>query len=132
MSIFALNKIESIDSKQRIDKLLMDEVCLFDEFEKEIQSNPQYLSELGSIYNYIEYVGNGNSVPQKHFKDITPKKEKVKEYEFKSNNLRVYAIKQENGKIIVMGGYKNSQKKDIIQFRSIKRQYLEFTKQNSR
>lgn len=38
---------------------------------------------------------------------------------------KIYAIKKENGKIIIFSGYKNRQKKDIRKFRSIKKRFLE-------
>lgn len=69
-------------------------------------------------------VANIRTLPDTKFKDVTPEKEKVKEYEFKEGNLRVYAIKKFGGKIIVIGGYKNRQKKDFRTFRSLKEQYL--------
>lgn len=58
-------------------------------------------------------------------RDITPEKESIKEYEFKTKNLRVYAIKTKDGKVIVLGGYKNRQKKDLKKFRSLKKRYLD-------
>ena len=77
------------------------------------------------FYTYLEYISNGKSLPAKHFKDITPDKEKVKEYEFKTKHLRIYTIKKKNGKIIILGGFKSNQKKDINKFRAIKKRYIE-------
>jgi len=125
MSKFALEKIKAIEGAQTFDKLLIDNECQFDNFEEGLKNNDKLLTELGKIYGYMEDVANGRSLPVNKFKDITPTKELVKEYEFKSKNLRVYAIKKENGKIIILGGYKNKQKKDIRKFRSIKRRFLE-------
>jgi putative component of toxin-antitoxin plasmid stabilization module len=49
----------------------------------------------------------------------------VKEYEIKTRNLRVYMIHEEkSGRIIVTGGKKTSQKKDIRHFRNLKASYL--------
>jgi hypothetical protein len=72
----------------------------------------------------MEFVANGISLPASKFKDITPKKQIVKEYEFKSRHLRLYAIKTSKGKIVVLCGYKNKQNRDIRTFRSIKKRYL--------
>ena len=69
-------------------------------------------------------VANNRTLPNTKFKDVTPKKEKVKEYEFKDGDLRVYGISTFGGKIIIMGGYNNRQKKDYRSFRSMKEQYL--------
>lgn len=129
MPNFALINIDTINGKQVFEKLVVDDVCPFDEFERSIESNKKYYNELGSIYNYMEQLANGASLPETKFKDITPRKETVKEYEFKSRNLRVYAIKKENGKIIIFAGKKNNQKKDLKRFRSLKSQFLNQEKQ---
>ena len=72
---------------------------------------------------------NKKTTPLEHKKnfheEIKLKQNQVKEYEFKSKHLRVYAIQQINGKIIVLGGFKNNQKEDINKFRSLKKQYLD-------
>lgn len=128
MSIFALKRIEAIDSKQTVDKLIINDKCQFDEFEDEILKHKKYKSQIGMIYAYLEYISNGETLPATHFKDITPENEKVKEYEFKTKHLRIYAIKKRNGKIIILGCYKNNQKKDISKFRAIKKRYLESVK----
>lgn len=125
MPNFALIKIDAISGKQVFEKLVVDKICLFDEFENSISSSNKYKNELSSIYNYMEQLANGASLPNTKFKDITPDKEKVKEYEFRSKNLRVYAIKKDNGKIVILGGKKSYQLKDLRKFRSLKKQYLE-------
>ena len=94
-------------------------------FEQEIkQKHDRYLTELQMILLYIEYAANGQSLGETKFRDLTPVGESVKEYEFKSKHLRVYAIKKPNGKIIVLGGLKTTQKADFRRFRSLKAQYL--------
>ncbi len=125
MAKFALKKIASIKGKQIFEKLVIDGKCQFDEFEEAVTKNPKYKSELASIYLYMERVADGEGLPKTKFRDITPQKEEIKEYEFKSNNLRVYAIKFKNGKIIILGGTKNRQKKDLRKFRGIKKRYID-------
>jgi len=123
MSIFALKELDVIKGKQKFFKLLKDGVCEFDEFEIEARIN--YYSQMTRIYALMNKVANLETLTMKQFKDITPKKEKVKEYEFKTKNLRVYVIHEsDTGKIIICGGYKNSQNKDITHFREVKKQYL--------
>ncbi len=125
MAKYTLNPLEEIDGKQDIYKMQIDDRCLFDDFEEEIEYRGQYEDELYSIFSLIEDVANNKLLPKTKFRDITiSKKETVKEYEFKSKHLRVYAIKAPNGKIIIMGGYKNSQQKDIKKFRKIKSNYI--------
>ena len=44
------------------------------------------------MLTYIEYIVNNKTVPKNKFKDITPQKELIKEYEFKSKHLRISEI----------------------------------------
>ncbi|HKK59727.1 MAG TPA: hypothetical protein VJ937_09625 [Salinivirga sp.] len=124
MTRYSLHKIDAIEGKQQFYKLGIDNKCQFDEYEEEIENNGQYEEELASIYANMEDVANNKLLPNTKFKDITKGKSKVKEYEFKTKHLRVYAIKHPDGKLIIFGGYKNQQKKDIRKFRSIKNAYL--------
>lgn len=125
MTKFALKSLSSIVGKQEIDLLIENDICYFEEFEDEIKErHKKYDNELGSLLQTLERLSNGKSLPNEKFKDITPEKELVKEYEIKTRHLRVYLIKKTDGKIIVLGGYKNRQKKDIRKFRSIKSRYL--------
>nr|WP_302828664.1 hypothetical protein [uncultured Bacteroides sp.] len=123
MSKFALEKIELIKGRQTFNKLLVDGKAPFDSFTEELEE--QYESELGSIYYRMEAVANLQSLPKDKFRELKGGKGDVKEYEFKSKHLRVYAIHQKDGKIVVMGGYKNSQDKDITTFRALKKQYID-------
>lgn len=127
MAIFALRKVEAIKAKQEIDELVIDGIGQLEAFEQEIKdTHNRYQTELEMLFLYMDYVANGRSLNQTKFKDITPRGEQVKEYEFKSKHLRVYAIKKPSGKIIVLGGLKTTQKTDIRRFRSLKAQYLTF------
>ena len=124
MSKFALKDIESINGKQTFNQLEVNGQKQLDNLEADL-SDTTYISEFKTLLTYMEYTANNKTLPQTKFKDITPKKQQVKEYEFKSKHLRVYAIQQVNGKIIVLGGFKNNQKEDIKKFRSLKKQYLD-------
>jgi hypothetical protein len=68
---------------------------------------------------------NMQSLGDTKFRDVTPDGELVKEYEIKYQDLRAFAIKVPNGKLVLLGGYKNNQKSDFSRFRSIKKHYLE-------
>lgn len=125
MPTFALKKVESIQAKQELDELVVDGVGQLAAFEELLTSNHKhYLSEFRTMLSYIEYVANGNSLPDTRFKDVTPAGVVIKEYEFKSKHLRLYAIKQLNGKVIILGGLKTKQTEDFKRFRSLKKQYL--------
>lgn len=126
MSIFALKKIEAIDGKQEFFEIIIDGKSQYEDFCDKIKDNQQYSSELKSILSYMDLAANLVRLPAKKFKNITPKKELIKEYEFKSKNLRAYVFHiEKSGKIVAWWGFKNAQKKDIVQFRSIKKQYLQ-------
>lgn len=124
MNTFAIKGIEAVKGNQTFYKLLKNNTCFFDEFEKEVLKT-QHESEIPAIYMYMERIANGNSMPATKFKDLTPSQETVKEYEIKTKNLRIYMIKTTGGKIVVVGGYKNTQKSDLRKFRSLKKQYLQ-------
>lgn len=123
MTKFALEKIELVKGKQIFYDLIIDGAGQFSSFSKEVET--AYKSELLTIIARMDLVSNLQRLPKEKFRNITPKKESVKEYEFKTKHLRVYAIHLENtGKVILLAGYKNSQKRDIPSFRNLKNQFL--------
>jgi len=123
MSKFSLISIDAIKGKIKFFKLVKDGKCEFDEFETEARKN--FSNELFKIFAYMDRVSNLMSMSSDKFRDITQKREKVKEYEFKTRHLRVYVIKEEqSGNIIICGGYKNTQERDIKHFRELKKEYL--------
>jgi len=122
MLTFAVQKIDTINGKQVFNKLIIDGISPLDEFEESLEE--QYKTEMDSIYFYMEEVANLRSLPRTKFRELKGVKGNIKEYEFKSEHLRVYAIKQPNCKLVVMCGHKNTQDEDIIKFRSLKNRYI--------
>ena len=102
MRIFATQIIESVKGWQVFEKLLVDDVCLLDEFEKELKENSQYESEFKTIMAYMDFIANGKSLPNTKFREIKGGKLSVKRYEIKSKHLRVYAFSQPGGKLVVV------------------------------
>ena len=126
MNTFALQKIEEIVGRLEVFKLTVDGECEYDSFEREIEAEGSYLSELTTIQVRLQEMAELKSLPDTKFKDITPEKEKVKEYEVKTKHLRVYLFHDvPNGRVIVCSGKKTSQKKDIKHFREVKKRYIE-------
>ncbi|MCX6162792.1 MAG: hypothetical protein NTV87_15845 [Ignavibacteriae bacterium] len=104
---------------------MKDGVCFFDDFEKQIEREGTYNGELDTIQARMMQISNLQTLPKEKFKDITPGKDAVKEYEIKTKNLRVYLIKDVHGSVVVLGGKKANQKSDIKKFRNLKKGYLE-------
>lgn len=122
---FRLQRIDEVIGIQTLYKIIVDNHCLFDEFCEQIRQEGNFQNELDTIQARFEDIANNRLLPSKKFKDITPKKEVHKEYEIKTCNLRVYLTKEKRlGKIIILGGKKNTQQKDLRKFRSIKRNYF--------
>jgi putative component of toxin-antitoxin plasmid stabilization module len=125
MNKFALKLIDEIVGQLKIFKLYVNNHCEFDEFEKQIEAEGSYSSELVTIQTRLQEIADGKLLPKEKFRNITPKKELVKEYEIKTRHLRVYLFHEEkSGRVIVCGGKKITQQKDIYHFRRIKKEYL--------
>lgn len=134
MSKFATKPIDSIKGKQQFEELviihntldifrLVEIEGVWEQYEKSLET--RYQSSFKHLMFLMDRVANLQSLSQSMFRDITPDGELIKEYEFKSGHLRAYAIKIPNGKLIILGGYKNRQKDDFRKFRSLKKQYLD-------
>lgn len=122
---FVLENIGEISGRLKIFKLIVNNHCEFDEFAQKIMNEVSYASELVTIQVRLHEIADGELLPKEKFRNITPKRELVKEYEIKTMHLRVYLFHEERtGSIIVCGGKKITQKKDINHFRRIKREYF--------
>jgi hypothetical protein len=150
MSKFVLKNIEAIKGKQQFKQLVVlednadenkiqDQINdqeirgiksklqgIFDQYENNLET--KYTGAFSGIVAIMNRIANLQGLPDTKFRDITPDKEDVKEYEFKYQDLRVYAIKIFNGKLVILGGYKNDQDADYVKFRSLKKMYLQFLK----
>ncbi len=127
MAKFTLQNIPEVKGQIQFKKLIIDGQCHFDEFFNEITRDGNLRKQLMGIVNNMNQVAQMNRLPKHKFRDITPAKESIKEFEIKKGDLRVYVIK-EQGHIVVLGGKKGTQDEDIKQFRSIKKRYLESKK----
>ena len=123
MPTFASEILEAVKGKQIFEKLIVNNICLIDEFEKEIKDRGQYISEFKTLISYMDLFANGQTLPRTKFREIKANRTKVKHYEFKSKNLRIYAFNIPGGKMLVMGGYTNNQNADIRTFQSIVNEY---------
>lgn len=105
-------------------KLVVNGICPFDEFCEETEHAGNLRGDLLGLFRRVNDVANQRRLPQERLRDITPSGERVREIELKKGSLRLYMIK-DSSHIIILGGKKNSQGKDIKKFRSLKHQFLE-------
>lgn len=123
VSKFGLRRINALKSKQHeFYELVFEGVPQLESFEKKLEA--KYQSEFRSIMTIMDLCSNGQLLPQNKMKDITPHKQSIKEYEFKTRHLRIYAIQHPGSKVVVLCGYKNNQTSDIVRFRALKQQLL--------
>lgn len=117
MSIFALGKVDEVkDRKIAFYKLIVNGKCLYTEFCAKIEKGKINLSSLNKIRALMNIMSESNlSLPDNKFNSIVDKG-KVVGYEFKDKLLRLYVIKKNPHVYVVLGGYKNDQKKDIKRF----------------
>lgn len=126
MPNFALKKLEMINGSQDFFEMIIDGTSQFEQFISSVKTDDRYKSEIKTILAYMDFVANLKTLPMTKFKDITPAKADVKEYEFKSKHLRVYTFHLSGtGKIVTLWGFKKNQKTDITKFRSLKTRFLQ-------
>jgi len=64
MRKFALKYIDEIVGKLKIYKLLVNENCEYDEFEKQINAEISYSSELVIIQTRLQEIADGRLLPK--------------------------------------------------------------------
>ena len=75
----------------------------------------------------MEDTANGKMVPKNQYRKLRlSSKIKYSAFEVKSKYLRLYLFHDENGKIIVIGGKKVDQERDIERLEKIIREYTEY------
>lgn len=130
MPKFSLVVIDELSGVNLIQKLKIGDRCPFDEFCEEIKNEASYQDQLDTIQLYFSKLGNNEDIPAKKFQELKfrKKNDPVKDYELRTGDLRVYCIKGTNrNKIIILGGKKSNQKKDIKKLRLIKLEFLKET-----
>ena len=127
MNKFALRRLWEIRGKIPFSALEIDGTCQFAEFCVQVQRDGNLKKQLATVMSRMDQVANMQLLPVHKFRDITPGKDVVKEFEIKTPDLRIYLIKEE-GHVIVLGGKKSTQTDDIKKFRSIKHRYLQSKK----
>jgi hypothetical protein len=81
-------------------------------------------SKLATAIRIIEEKSNLNRYPKTKFREIQGHKLKCKVFEAKSGIIRIYLFHEEKtGRIIITGGLKDNQKKDLKSILKIKKEY---------
>lgn len=130
MTTFAKEKYEhgvpDTEVIHEVFELIKNDKSLFKEFidniPKSLESEKRQL-----ITNLLRVVrGTENMLPPKKYKQLKrPKKDKYVDYELKTNNLRLYFFREDNNRILVLGGFKKDESKNLSKFRLIKNNYFE-------
>ena len=133
MSKFAIEKVNLIENNEKgIDekipfyKLFINKRCDFDKFYSEIYNSnlkPQLIQIITRLKTISE--GNQHTLPKQKFHQLKrDKSDKFIDYEIKTKNLRLYFFKDNDSRIIVLGGKKKEQVKDLDRMRKIKKEYF--------
>lgn len=125
MRIFALSNIEAVKGPIPFTKLVVDGVCLLDEFEEQIKNVKQQRSEFTTLVSYMDLVSQGHLLPEKKYRVIHSTISDVHQFELKSKHLRIYGFELPDKRVIVTAGYKRQQDKDIQKFTRLVKEYLE-------
>lgn len=126
MAEYSLKAMDAVIGKQSFDMLVRDGICLFEEFENNVQAH--YKGEVATLYALMNDVANLKTLPKTKFHPYNKGDADVREFEFKTKHLRAYAIEKPGGKIVIIGGTKANQKKDEATFRKYKDQYIKSLK----
>lgn len=124
MPSFTLKRIEAASGSVEFFELVVDGERPFKLFRNEIQSNKLLMDQLERVFGIIAMLSDGEHLPGKMNHPLDNPILGGVEYEIKTNDLRVYYFKHEDGKIVVLPGFKKKQKQDILHFRNLKREFL--------
>lgn len=103
---------------------------LFKPFVDEIEKDGNLFDKLAGAIRIIEETSNLNRYPKTKFREIQGHKLKCKVFEAKSGQIRLYLFHEENtGRIIITGGLKGNQKKDL---KSILKTIKEYNEEQQR
>ena len=126
MPIFALEKYQEIaSSKTEFFKIKKDKKCFFDDFCIQIkrEGNKKIVNDLASALRILERFGNGQNLPPKKFKRL----KKINGNwlcEAKADDIRIYFYCDTVGNILICGGKKGKQDKDITFTSNLIEEYL--------
>ena len=103
----------------RNTKIVVYELCkngksLFEEFYEKSENERKLYANITKALRIIEDTANLQRKPKKKFRQINNSTLNCKVYEAKADDVRIYLFEErKTGRIIVLGGVKGTQKRDI-------------------
>lgn len=126
MKRFSLSLSPYIKSTTRISvyELNKNGKSLFKLFVDEIEKDDYLFDKLAGVLRIIEETSNLKRYPKTKFRELKGHNLNCKVYEAKSNIIRVYLFHEEKtGRVIISGGLKDNQDKDIKSILKIVKEY---------
>ncbi len=133
MPTFALSKLDGLDKLPHIRfpifKLETNGRCEYDEWRETIKAEGTHAAELKTLDTLILLHAQMQKLAPSKYKELSGSGD-IKDYEFRSPNLRIYLFKLsggpgQQGKVVVVAGNKKTQKQDIARLRRLKKEYYE-------
>jgi|SRR5690554_1309650 len=116
MSNYSLILSEHVSqaTKIKVWELCVDEESILESFVKQVMDEGTYSNDLAGAIKNLEMAANLVTLPKTKFREIKSQKINGKLYEAKKGSIRIYHFHEAGtGRIIIFGGVKNDQKKDI-------------------
>ena len=130
MPRFALSELDGLNELPHIRfpiyKLETNGTCDYDQWRETIKSEGTYAAELKTLDTLILLHAQMQRLSPAKYKELSGAGD-IKDFEFRSRNLRIYGFKLPGGKVIFIGGHndKKQQKQDIARMRRIKKEYYD-------
>ena len=130
MTTFAIEYL-NLSTKKKVGKLLRNGKCLVDPFLDELKSDKNKKGSLAGIYAILEDIGNTLLVPENKYKKLNGyDKLNYRPYEIRYKEFRLYTIYDSAaGQLLLIGGDKKSQPKDLKRIEQIIKEYNIFKNQ---
>ena len=131
MTNFTIQEIVAPGPWQKVFKLFRNDKCLIDEFKDEILKDHNLKDQWYELMAILKEVSENKMIPKTRFRKLSlGVKIKQSMYEAKSKHLRLYILKENDAeKILIIGGKKKTQKKDIERIKRILKEYTHFQNQ---
>lgn len=116
MSKYSLILSSKVSTKTKIKvfELCINEVSVLDSFIEELEKDGNFETDLYGAISNLELAANLVTLHKTKFREIKGQKINGKLFEAKKGAVRIYHFHEKNtGRIIVLGGFKTDQTKDI-------------------